>query len=488
MSKLATNPKAAQNLSRLINVFAALVLFLTGSVVADAEDGTWSTLENNIFWTNGNVGIGTSTPASALDVQGNFKIGDNTFFVNNLTGNIGIGTTNPQAKLDIKTGDVLIDNAVWTKWVLNGKIRNQIKAGTVNFGDEVILHAPERWDSVRYMGTGTYMLNVSSDLSGATSQNPVVVIRDHPNNYQGMLILGLDGAESYDVKDWRMALWTDALMFAPAGYTHTNAFWVGGAGIKRDADSGALLIKQSGADIVSIPKDKSGMIVNGRILVPAGTITTPSIAFADDTDSGIWRAGNNEFEIALGGKRRWNFGETLFGAVASGGVQLAQSGLDGSAKVRFNADTDTGIGHPALDNVTIITNGKERLRVDPSGKVGIGVSAPTVALDVAGDIQYTGGLTDVSDARLKTNIQDLDSSLAKIGALRPVSFRMKNDTRTNLGFLAQDVQKIFPEAVSTIDTEGHLGLDYTQLIAPTVGAVQELQARVEKLEKLLNEK
>ena len=99
------------------------------------------------------------------------------------------------------------------------------------------------------------------------------------------------------------------------------------------------------------------------------------------------------------------------------------------------------------DGTTTLT---ERMRIDSNGYVGINMTNADVELDVTGDIEYTGTITDMSDRRLKTNIQPLiaqrTSHLEKIGALKPVSFTMKNDETgvTEFGFIAQDVAKNLP--------------------------------------------
>ena len=117
----------------------------------------------------------------------------------------------------------------------------------------------------------------------------------------------------------------------------------------------------------------------------------------------------------------------------------------------------------------------ERVRIDLNGNVGIAMTDPSVKLDVTGDIEYTGTITDVSDERLKENIAPLTSNLDKLAVLNPVSFNMIGDSRTQLGFIAQNVQQVFPGTVSVIDPEnGYLGLDYTQLIAPAIGAINDI--------------
>lgn len=118
----------------------------------------------------------------------------------------------------------------------------------------------------------------------------------------------------------------------------------------------------------------------------------------------------------------------------------------------------------------------ERMRIHENGFVGIGDAAPNVALDVNGDIEFTGTLADMSDRRLKSDITPLSGQLEKVMQLQPVSFVMKDDPkqRVELGLIAQDVEPEFPELVG--GSGDVKSLNYLGLIAPLVGAVQELEA------------
>ena len=92
------------------------------------------------------------------------------------------------------------------------------------------------------------------------------------------------------------------------------------------------------------------------------------------------------------------------------------------------------------------------------------------------------GVHDVSDLRLKTDIVDLTPDLAK--QLRPVQFRFKIDDKTRYGFIAQDVQKVLPDAVSK-SKNGYLMLNYTEIIAPLTALVQQQEERITQLEARL---
>ena len=100
-----------------------------------------------------------------------------------------------------------------------------------------------------------------------------------------------------------------------------------------------------------------------------------------------------------------------------------------------------------------------------------------------------------SDVRLKTDIKPLEgSSLEKVKQLSAKTFLWKDDlmgkgdTR-EIGLIAQDVEKVLPEAVTKMSSGGDtLGIAYMQLVPVLVEAVKELSAKVETLEAQLQTK
>ena len=93
----------------------------------------------------------------------------------------------------------------------------------------------------------------------------------------------------------------------------------------------------------------------------------------------------------------------------------------------------------------------------------------------------------VSDERLKNFQFDLDPALALdlITQLRPVSFTWKTspDGQPILGFMAQDVEQVIPNAVSRIATENfpdQRELNYNQLTAVAIGAIKEMNLKLTK--------
>ena len=94
--------------------------------------------------------------------------------------------------------------------------------------------------------------------------------------------------------------------------------------------------------------------------------------------------------------------------------------------------------------------------------------------------------TNTSDRRIKRNINELKSEVENIKELIPVSFikRDSRDDRTKVGFIAQDMQKVYPEVVNE-DGDGLLSIEYASLVSPLTKALQEVINRLEKIEDIV---
>ncbi|MEP7252901.1 MAG: tail fiber domain-containing protein [Ginsengibacter sp.] len=97
----------------------------------------------------------------------------------------------------------------------------------------------------------------------------------------------------------------------------------------------------------------------------------------------------------------------------------------------------------------------------------------------------TGAYVTSSDVRLKKDITPLENMLGKVMALTPKKFHYKINSKDDpllWGFIAQDVQKIFPEFVDTKD-DGYLGISYTNFSVVAIKAIQEQQDEIEELKQ-----
>jgi len=135
----------------------------------------------------------------------------------------------------------------------------------------------------------------------------------------------------------------------------------------------------------------------------------------------------------------------------------------------------------SIDNTLVVDAANNR--------VGIGTCGPSEKLEVDGNVKANAFFYS-SDRRLKKDIKPISNALDKILQLEGVFFKWKdndNDEKNNLGLIAQDVEKIFPELVSTSEITGLKSVQYGNLVAPLVDAIKEQQAQAEEQQKQINE-
>jgi hypothetical protein len=114
-----------------------------------------------------------------------------------------------------------------------------------------------------------------------------------------------------------------------------------------------------------------------------------------------------------------------------------------------------------------------------------------------GEFSYTdGNYNNASDRRLKTNIKELSPVLGKIMQLQPVDYEMIHHNplhKKSIGFIAQDVQKLFPELV-TVKADSATGysgisslhtLNYSSFGVIAIKAIQEQQLQIQLLKEQL---
>lgn len=160
--------------------------------------------------------------------------------------------------------------------------------------------------------------------------------------------------------------------------------------------------------------------------------------------------------------------------------------------------------------------------VKNNGKVGIFNNNPSCALEVGTvgtnyEVKINGALVLTSDESVKKNIQTVDKSLDKLKQLKSVTYNFKGVTeeddnsepsisnktgliektvfkpknnkdsygRNYYGFLAQDIQKLFPDLVYK-DSAGMLGVDYIGIIPLLVNALNEQETKITDLESRLS--
>jgi hypothetical protein len=98
-----------------------------------------------------------------------------------------------------------------------------------------------------------------------------------------------------------------------------------------------------------------------------------------------------------------------------------------------------------------------------------------------GYLSSGGAWVNASDARLKTNVRDVEYGLSAVMQSKPRSFERVDIEGSYVGFVAQELQELIPEVVSG-RPEKQLGVDYGSLVAVAFKAIQEQQAIIQQLQ------
>ena len=177
-------------------------------------------------------------------------------------------------------------------------------------------------------------------------------------------------------------------------------------------------------------------------------------------------AANGKASIAMGKSTI----ASDFGSLVIGQYNLSGSTVTNSALLPNPANTAFVIGNGTASNAK-----SDAFKVMVNGNTTIG-----------NDLTVTGDIVVSSDARLKANIASLGTTLAKLLQIDGKTYTMKKDGKQKIGVLAQDIQKVFPELVTT-DDKDMLAVNYQGLVPVLINALKEQQSEINELKKMFKQ-
>ncbi|HGQ8196566.1 TPA: phage tail spike protein [Streptococcus pneumoniae] len=224
---------------------------------------------------------------------------------------------------------------------------------------------------------------------------------------------------------------------------------------------------------------------------------------------GRWISGINQFSVGMGNGEggSYNGENTAFWAnwghswnspgpnawyVTTSGNMYCRNGADFHGKVDFsNSSRANFYGNTTFSRSPVFSNGIELGSKDvlgdgwnPKGGRNAVVWWNQVG---SGSLKYW--MEQKSDRRLKENITDTAvKALDKINRLRMVAFDfIENKKHEEIGLIAQEAETIVPRIVSRDpeNPDGYLHIDYTALVPYLIKAIQELNQKIEKMEKTI---
>ncbi len=163
---------------------------------------------------------------------------------------------------------------------------------------------------------------------------------------------------------------------------------------------------------------------------------------------------------------------TSYGGKFKGRIRC-QKGGNGDAGIEFENSSLSQAGYIGM-------NGNTEM-----GIYGFGLGTWVERWNInTSTICYASTPTICSDIRLKKDFSNLSNSLSSISQLKGYNYYLRNEKNPNLqtGFIAQEIQKIFPELVQT-GSDGYLSVDYVGLIPHLVESVKTLKNENEDLKE-----
>jgi len=241
---------------------------------------------------------------------------------------------------------------------------------------------------------------------------------------------------------------------------------------------------------------------NNGITIYSGSASQSGIYFGYGTTGGqayagqfIYNHANNSFSTYVSGTTLAttidSSGNLLVGATTAGAKLTVQT----ASQIGINSTVTAGTSSPIYANVNYASSTSlaaiRAVKYDNNTTTSQAFIQFAVNQDGAncGQINANGASSAAfgtySDERLKENIISLPSQLSNICALRPVEFDYKDGSGHQIGFVAQEMQQVYPDVVGEREDGMLTVTGWSKTEARFVAALQELSAKNDALEARL---
>ena len=434
-------------------------------------DGLWSQSDTNLYYTNGNVGIGTNTPEGNFHVVGS---PDSVFVM--ISANQP--SSNGNSTLMFSEDN---DGSFGMKFRYNG-LENNLKIISKNGSAENVRMSVNR-DNGR-VGIGTDIPSELLTVDGAINLGTTSASNAGTLRWTGTDFEGYDGSAWNSLTGNNPTLWTQtgSDVYLPAAR----------AGIGTSTPEAPVHVSDNQANLAIFERsDLNG--AQGRIIIRGSRNSSNSSVSGVDFEC---------FDDNLNGGTTYKLGRILAGK---------PDASDSTGYLRFFTNDGT------------LT---ERMRLDKDGNLGMGTNSPTTNLHLVHETgiaanglsienntgggrwtlytastdelwlnyigaqrgvfnETTGVYSNVSDRRLKKDIQPMEENvLDRILQLNPSQYRFKTEDASaplHPGLIAQEVQSLFPDLVPYFEESDVYMVSYTELIPYLIAAIQEQNEQIESL-------
>ena len=475
------------------------------------EGFSWQRDENSadLYFNTGNVGIGTNTPSAALQIDNpngfvcNGVLGQGNYpqegagvrmmwYPNKAVFRMGLITTNDWdmdsvgnyssvlgGKDNIVKGDYTSisggegNNAKLDYSIIGGGYQNLTEQEYTFIGGGKLNEVKGKYSSI--IGGNQNKITKQSSIIGGGLQNTTLglytcILGGNNNIVQDNYAIIVGGKDNVVQGDYSLVIG------GLGNYTSQSSCFIGG-GQSNEANGFASLVVGG-----------QNNITEENYSIVLGGYENQSTAFLSTVIGGQYNISKGLASIVSGGTN--NIAKGNYAGVGSGYNLEARSSFV-FAIGQNNIDTGDSLMWVNSDPLFIVGNGMSETTKNNA-----------LTLYKNGNLTIAGTLTESSDRKLKTNIIKIENILKKVLQLDACYYEFKNKELypqgKQIGLIAQDVQRFFPELVKT-DMNGHLSLAYGHLSVILLQSIKEqqkiiekqakdydeLKSRIEKLEKLI---
>lgn len=450
--------------------------------------------------TNGNVGIGTTTPQSLLQVGS----GGATTYTQANTLQVGNGASNALGVVGDATGSNI---NFYLNAVADRKASVRAVVGGTQGGQLVFSTKPDsasdvsermRIDASGNVGIGTTSPSSFGKLAVTVGNGSTVGITTSSgasgaaggfqlNSYYGGVKIGyidnelLDGTSGSEKSLLRFATIRNGTLTEAVRIDNS-----GNVGIGTTSPAGVLDVKTPVNGDANQPRFLSGSTSAGdtnEIFLGAGIGSYRVVGL---------RYFNGQGTAASSYLCIFNYGDGCTLNVVGGGnvgigttspsfkLDVASTGITWAGRFRNTGGTGGAIGQSGGVLGTTAVGGSSSVGVYGEATNG-GFGGYFTSGSNYANLPWNGaGWATASDKKLKTDINEISgpAALAKLSQIRGVSYKWKThpESGEHLGVIAQEVEKVFPQLVRVDHITGNLNVEYNGLIAPLISAVNELKA------------
>lgn len=471
-----------------------------------AGDDDWTISGSNMYNANaGNIGIGTTTYTEKVNIGGDLKINGSgaTIGLSNVAngylviGNdLGIDNNEIMFNVEANFGTVGAQNI---RFITNGSQQMTLDpSGNLGIGAPVPAQKLHVVGNARISGiasgangaivrTNTSGDLITTSLTGSTGDvllgngtfGPGSAFGDNLGNHTATTNLNMSNREVDNIN-----------------YLDMNA--ANGYGIRFWSSDNYKISMGNSSEYKYGPVTDYSIKMNMNTTANRGWTwgivgATPVAALSNSGEmqiNGDMTVAGADINVGTAGEKIYVTGDDIRISSNSGYIDMISA--DGSHGVIFRdytgASSDwTGVRHVnngSADRFEFsVSNGGygNGLVLMQNNRVGIGLTNPSYSLHVSGKIK-SDGITETSDIRLKKDIEPIGSALSKILSLNGVTYNWRVDEfpqfklsdERDMGVIAQEVAKVFPEVVNT-DDEGYLSVEYSHLVPALIEALKEQQ-------------